>query len=380
MPEQTGDLAPKAPIRAAVYRGPTDRQRHDRGSEHFRAERMPDDKNFDERLCEQLERVQAEGRSELILLDIGSGDGGLFRKFLERPWENNLSRGFMYDNPNFRIRMVGMTDSPSPEAINTQKSVVPNETGLDDDDLDINRRIKVENIYWSLTRTQTLADFLQANQVGSVDLVTATESLRYLSVPVFTEVVRTTWDRLSPGGQFVAQGLSRSEPGIKYGGIESGFWETEASERDETLWKKLLRDNVNDRGTMAAVVYPPPFETFEEGREALDRAVEKYKSMGVLTDEEVKTLALELENRPEYQKASPNQRIMARANRILSTGFSRLRSRRDKEMNDGKLKALRKIVEPSAKPVLFRGLNDADTFTNAFILTKPASGGQNVAA
>lgn len=381
MPEQTGDLIPKPPIRAAVYHGPTTPDFHARDISTIQdgflwnITEKGNFTTFDQLLLGHLERVAKTGGNSFTLLDVGNGNAGLYSDFLTNPDSAKASRDFLADHPDFKIKMVGLTDSPSPQNHNSPAPFDIDDSQLDKENKRINEQIEVDNRYWSLSRTQPLSQFFRENNIDKVDLALATESLRYLSVPVFKEVVLTVHNKLTEGGQFVVQGYGGAEPGFS-GEWATQYAESEASRKDKTPWKILFRNNIGYLSTVTALTEPQPFETIEEGEAALQKAVGKYKDLGALTDDDIDSLTSELEREMYYLRADPKQQIMARANRFLARGFTRHEKAYVKRMKATKFSLLKSM--PLDIKIFGTGIGNSG-IPNSFVMTKsmPRPGGQN---
>ncbi len=311
-------------IWAAQYQGPTSPEYHSRSIMDIDDGLMEftDGKNtvaFDYLMASGMKRAKLMGRKEFTLLDIGSGDGGIFQDFLSTPLIAEDSRAFLAQNPDFKVLFIGITDSPDTKSHNTYKSFEIDQLRLSDEDKRINSQVEVRNMHWSLTRTQSLADFLDANAIGSVDLAMATESLRYVSTRVFKDTVETVVQRLVIGGRFVCQGFTGTEPGFS-SRKDNYFKVTPYSEKDPTVWKRLLRTLGTDRELEDEY----PDLTKQQLQEGLDRAIGVYVRLGLLDQEEVEHDIRFVEANPLNNLISPLDIIRAKAALMLSKGFNRL--------------------------------------------------------
>lgn len=322
-------------IFARQYQGPTD-MRHSRGIPEVDEGILGlSDKEIgtvavDSLFSSAMLNAKKRGSDHVTVLDIGSGDAGMYEEFLTIPWFANMSRRFLAQNPNFRLSLVGITDSPSVEEHNTLKEFRVKEEALDSRDRAVNEQVDVRNIYWSLTRTQPLSEVLDVNGIPVVDLAFATHSLRYVSPRVFKDTLDGVVDRLTVGGQFVCVGYSGTEPGFS-SKRNDVFKSSPLSRQDQTPWKRLLRSSVN-----FGPDYLKEFAhlTDVELEAALRRAIGVYVRLGALNPEEVmKDLNL-VDANPTGGLLTNADFFQAKANMLLLRGYNRLR---DMRMSGAKL-------------------------------------------
>lgn len=163
---------------------------------------------FDLNLKRQLERVKDSGGNNLVLLDIGSGEGKMLAGLWDNPNSIKQSIQFLKENPDFKIRAIGLTDSPDEDHQGKEKYIPLNENPSNEVDGLITRRIDIRNYFWTLSERQGLSDFLRRFNINKVDLVYATEVFQYLPHDVFGEVIDTVSEKLSSGGQLFCSRFS----------------------------------------------------------------------------------------------------------------------------------------------------------------------------
>lgn len=163
---------------------------------------------FDLNLKKQLERVKASGGNNLVLLDIGSGEGTMLAGLWDNPNSIKQSIQFLRENPDFKIRAIGLTDSPDESHQGKEKYIPLNENPSDEVDGLITRRIDIRNYFWTLSEKQDLSTFFKRFNVDKVDLVYATEVFQYLPPGVFGKVIDTVSEKLNSGGQLFCSRFS----------------------------------------------------------------------------------------------------------------------------------------------------------------------------
>jgi len=103
---------------------------------------------FDSNLKKHLERINTLGKDELVLIDIGSGEGMVLVDLLDQPNLTKESRQFLTKNPNIKITAIGLTDSPNALEQGKEKHIIRKFSNpLDEIDLLINKRIKIKNYF-----------------------------------------------------------------------------------------------------------------------------------------------------------------------------------------------------------------------------------------
>jgi hypothetical protein len=312
---QISDKAPRT--QAAIYTGPLITGRGideiDR-SFLFRIDREGQPATFDVILLSHLERVKSEGRNEFTLIDIGSGKGSLLAGILSETKSVQRSRKFFADNPDFMLRIRGLTDSPSPDKHNKETELAVDEESLTIDDREVNRRIDAQNIHWSLTRNQTLNAFCTTHGVENIDLAMATESLMYLPLPIFREVLEATLARMKPGAQLITTAIAGAPPG--FAEVNQRFNHILPPGGEAELWKDLIRK--------PTLLTSDGFEHSREDEEAaVGRAISFYKNLGALTDTDIAARTAQIESYFVGTESEDAKRRMI-SSALLERGFNNL--------------------------------------------------------
>jgi len=292
---------------------------------------------FDNILHGQLESALQAGRSEIVVLDIGSGEGELFADFLRNPKVGKKSRAFLGAHPEFKVRMLGLTDSPNTESHLRGKPVNVNENKLDDESKRLKReQLEIKNVYYTLTRTKTLAKFLQAQNVDTVDFALATCSLMYFSPKVYEEVLQTTVGRMSRGGKFVASLIKPSFYDLFPNFAAIDFDEIgDMPVGDSAASRWLIRVNTEGRSIKDVekdvAIHTGEQRDIEEEKRALAAACETYQRIGVLTEDDINQARITMEKRVFTYGLTERQKLYVLANIILAGAFGRLSDRKDAE-------------------------------------------------
>lgn len=163
---------------------------------------------FDLNLRRHLERVKASGGNNLVLLDIGSGEGTMLAGLWDSPNSIKQSIQFLRENPDFKIKAIGLTDSPDEAHQGKEKYIPLNENPSNEVDGSITRQIDIRNYFWTLSERQGLSQFFERLNIDKVDLVYATEIFQYLPSDVFGEVINTVSGKLTSGGQLFCSRFS----------------------------------------------------------------------------------------------------------------------------------------------------------------------------
>lgn len=80
--------------------------------------------SFDDLILSQLENAKKQGRKKITVLDIGSGQGNLFRDYLSDAKTGTKSREFLSQNKDLRVDLVGVTDANSVEELLTEEEIM----------------------------------------------------------------------------------------------------------------------------------------------------------------------------------------------------------------------------------------------------------------
>jgi len=191
------------------YQGPTEEASHNRGVDRFEQIFGTLGLDFDEVITLQLEKAVAYGESEVVVLDVGSGDAGIFREFLTDPDANVITREFLEAHQDVSLKLIGLTDALSPDAFFTEKPLHLKQQSLPLD------QVQAHNYYYTLTRNQDLAHFLEKLGVSQLNMMLAIQSFRYMNGRAFKEVLSTALAKMPVGGQILIDGYFGSLPGFK---------------------------------------------------------------------------------------------------------------------------------------------------------------------
>jgi hypothetical protein len=327
-------------IHAGLYHGPDD-ERMRRSVLGINGELAPTGREFDDFLVEQMELAFQAGRQQAVFLDIGSGTGELFASVLENLNMVRQSRAFLESHPRFKLRMIGLTDSPTPEDHLKKMPVEVLEAKLGDSSKRINReQIMVSNIFYSLARTQTLDAFLQLQGVEAIDLAMATQSLRYLGPKVFEEVLSTAVSKLPEGGKFIATGLTESIPG--YIGAEGN----EFNIPEESIHLTATRESF----LYWSGVEPGSGEAsdLEAEQQAFEEACNTYKRIGVLTQERIKEIRQGIDR---IVGVTPRAKFIWFAEDVLHEGFDKLKTKNRARITQQKRQIINGIKDVENQPI-----------------------------
>lgn len=166
--------------------------------------------SFDDLIFNQLENAKKQGRKKVTILDIGSGQGNLFRDFLSQDKLGSKSREFLSQNRDFNIEMVGITDAKTVDELLTEEEI----TAKGENTLPNNSQIKAKNIKYTLSFNQRIKDVLESQKIEGIDLCVSTVALTYLGPSVFENTLTDVVNNLHQGGQMVAYDYSGIAPGI----------------------------------------------------------------------------------------------------------------------------------------------------------------------
>jgi hypothetical protein len=232
--------------------------------------------SFDKLLFQGLENAEQSGKSEVLVLDFGCGEGELFKSFLQTPPEESEALTFLNAHPNLKVKLVGITDIPGLK--NLPKDITSNSRLPIDVPESMSVNCEAYRIIYAVTAAQPLEDCFQANGISNIDLCVATHSLSYFSVKSFKEVLATLLGNLDPhGAQLVAAQYNTRQPGFK---------------SDNFLGTKLDISPQKNSGTQEGLknnwgrLYYPDIDIQQEIA-VIQKAVDVYIRLGVLTDEAV---------------------------------------------------------------------------------------------
>jgi len=168
----------------------------------------------------QIELALSQGRHEMNFLDLGSGDNAaLIRQIINDKGDKDTSylkktRETLESHPDFRIRIVGLTDAKSPDDFLKREPIKPILSFTAPHPTD--GQILAENVSYTLTPTQSLGRFLDEVGMKDLDIVSATMLFPYLDFGLFSRDVTAIIDALRPnGGTFIATGFVNGEKAIR---------------------------------------------------------------------------------------------------------------------------------------------------------------------
>lgn len=317
-----------------LYHGPEDKRMR-RDIALVNDELRGSGKKFDDFLVEQLNLAFDSGRPEAVLLDIGSGTGELFASFIQDHSMGKRSRAFLATHPDFKVRMIGLTDSPTPDRHLTQMPVEVLDGMLKDESKRLQEQVEIKNVYYSLARGQSLSGFLKTQGVETIDLALATQSLRYLGPKVFEEVLQTVVSMMPKGGKLVGAGVLESIPGYDGPCGDEFYIPEEFIHPDRATRKSMLYWKGIEPG--AAEKSDPEAE-----KEALEAAWQTYKRLGVLTDERIEEVRQGLE---ETVGITDRTRFAWLAHTTLEEAFAKLKARKKAGIDSVKSQTLTEVKD-----------------------------------
>lgn len=330
-------------IIAHIYRGPTEPEKHNRGVRSFEGwfRKIADGYDdplylpssirrrgvMDGLLVYYARKALEEGRSKITVLDLGSGAGGLSTSLKSDPAIVPQTRAFLWNHPDFHVDIVGLTDAPSEEMFLKELPLKINNSRLGLVDQTVNKQISIRNVACTLTRVQTLKDFLQVQGITELDIIFAIKSLRYLPRVIFEETIQSGVNFLVPEGRFLAYHYARNVPG--YAGARDTGFNTNAdpaTPRGKEVYNfvEFLNFNTPD------VPFKEVLERVKADREYrnhLKRALRLYAKLGVLKGIVIEFVEREVkESLPQTAKAADKQHIIDYG--ILSLCYTRLQAQR----------------------------------------------------
>ncbi len=164
----------------------------------------------DQLLSEQIELAIASGKSEVAVLDIGSGDGGLLYDVVNHPKKLAKTWQLLQTHPELKIKLIGLTDAKKPEDF-LAKIAIPTSTE--------NPQLTADNYFYTVTATQTIEQFLEAAQQPEVQLILATVSLAYMGANTFSKTMDDSFAALGPSGKMLVSNYGTKHPGFHVSSI-----------------------------------------------------------------------------------------------------------------------------------------------------------------
>ncbi len=157
---------------------------------------------FDDLLSAQLMQASTEGRTEVVVLDLGSGEAALIKNVINDTGlegsKTFKSRQVLSANPQLQVRLVGLTDAKKPEDFLTSEAITPNSSYTIPHPT--SRQITAENYRYTITTNQTLGKFLDAAKAPQLDLIVSTSFFFHLEGVVYDNTLLDSARALRSGG------------------------------------------------------------------------------------------------------------------------------------------------------------------------------------
>lgn len=185
-------------------------------------------------LVSSIEKAIDLGRSEVVIVDIGSGEGNLLWQTRNIVEDLPELKRVLRDNSDFKIRIVGLTDAVSEDNFSEETTVSKNKQPAEE------TQIEAHNYHYTLTVKQDLGTFLREKQIEQVDLFFATWSTTYLGPKTFAGVVNDIVDFLVDGGRAYISAYAEDPMGYNrgyMGGFELNFADEWYEKRGELIDK-----------------------------------------------------------------------------------------------------------------------------------------------
>ena len=172
---------------------------------------------FDDLLSAQLMQASTEGRTEVVVLDLGSGEAALIKNAVNDTGlegsKTFKSRQVLSANPQLQVRLLGLTDARKPEDFLTSEVINPNSSYTIPHPT--SRQITAENYRYTITPNQTLGQFLDAVNAPQLDLIVSTSFFFHLEGNVFDNTLLDSARALrSGGGKMLVRGYH--SPNLKH--------------------------------------------------------------------------------------------------------------------------------------------------------------------
>lgn len=230
---------------ARVYRGFTPDEwegayaRNFAQFERHMGREFPSGISLDKIIENQLRR---DTTGKVTVVDFGAGDGKFTEEFLTDPAVGKRTRGLLRGKSknNTSLDFWNINDSPNPYEHLYERAILPNR----DDPLE--DQIRGRSVSYSVTSSQTMSDFFKAKDIIGVDVVVASNSVSYLSPPVFEQFSTDVIEALKPGGQFLAFGYGEIA-GERYC-IDNGYEATDDDVYFIVNEKEVLSSEVRNVG------------------------------------------------------------------------------------------------------------------------------------
>ncbi len=320
-----------------VYKGLKDRDTHQRGVEACEQVWNKESTvgSLDDLLFSQVECAIQNGRTSLMVCDIGSGDGYLFEDFLNNGELGTKTRELLTKHTNFKIDFIGLTDAESSEDIFQEKLIECKNEDID------NSQITARNVFYSLTATQTLDNFLKNLNVQNVDLFLSTWCLTYVGPKVFKQTLDAVDNYLRDrtGVAILAAYAEKEAPGFHKS--------ANAMPHVVSIPDKIKQESPRARslGGDSLRFFKRDADIEEEIR-GLNEAEQLMLQLGVLSQEELR------QNRNYYKRAiesgqSRSAALVVRENSTVGIGVKRLAKKQYEKMAQIKRDILSRMKDGS---------------------------------
>ncbi len=178
--------------------------RNVRDFEHNMSRRVFGEICVDSIITKQLRRAARKGRDNVVVVDLGGGDGEFTRQFLSDPTVSSQTRNRLRGKDESVI-LYSITDAQKESDHLLRQPITPRIKRLADP---IDEKMRGVQVNYSVTTRQPVADLLKELQVKGIDLAVASNFMSYLRVPVFKAVTEDVIGALRPGGQFLVFGYA----------------------------------------------------------------------------------------------------------------------------------------------------------------------------
>ena len=160
--------------------------------------------SFDNLVETSIQNAVQQGKSTVVIFDLGCGQANLFREYLstnpDRPSLRLLS-----ENPNLKLKLIGLTDANDENPALVHQDLI--------DPKNQNSQIEAFVSPFTITASQNIQDYFQKEGITDIDICTASYSLQYLPPKTFDRTVHQVIDHLAVGGRFIAISYTAGIPG-----------------------------------------------------------------------------------------------------------------------------------------------------------------------
>lgn len=244
--------------------------------------------SIDHVISSAIEAAIAHGRDEVVIFDFGCGRGDFFKSII-KGGENDILRQtteMIRNHPNLRVKLLGLTDVTGLQARRMSDQELANGTDLKNPEAEP-KNLSAHIDYYGVTAAQTLEKYLDSKGITTIDVAFAVQSLPYLPANNFEAVLETIIARLRPGiGTFASGPYASQVP---------GFFEeyTPYNYHDEDFHFSNLIKKTPDRPSLQSTLrekgkrFTKPDADIHQEVALLQAAFEKYKELGVLSQEKI---------------------------------------------------------------------------------------------